>query len=199
MLAAQAEQAAQQPGYNFVLVRFAAGRSKAAGIAALERATAHFCSSVQQSTCVIVNQQPNGLIDYALIDATPLILAGLLAVLGLGVLAQFTVQSAMARRRDFAVFRTLGLRRRQVSLITCWQISTIMAVAVLIGLPIGVAAGRWAWTLFADVLSISPAAGLPIRTGLLLIPCVLLATNLIALGPARLATRLRPASLLRAE
>jgi hypothetical protein len=199
LLAAQAAQAGGGPGYNFVLMRFAPGQSKAAGLAALRRATAHFCASVQQSTCVVTDQQPNGLVDYARIDATPLILAGLLAVLGLGVLAQFTVQSATARRRDFAVFRTLGLRRRQVIGITCWQISTIIGLAVLIGLPAGMAAGRWAWALFADVLGISPGTSLPIRTGLLLIPCVLLAANLVTLGPAWNSTRLRPASLLRAE
>ena len=124
---------------------------------------AKFCASVQQSTCVVANQQPNGLINYEPVDATPLILAGLLAILGLGVLAQFAFQSARFRRRDFAVLRTLGLQRRQLSALMFWQITTVTGLALLIGLPVGAAAGHWAWALFADVLGISPGTDIPDR------------------------------------
>jgi FtsX-like permease family len=198
LLAAQAQEA-NGDGYNFVLLKFAPGPRKAADIAAFKRAIAKFCARVQQSTCVVTNQQPNGVINYEPVDATPLILAGLLAVLGLGVLAQFAFQSARSRRRDFAVLRTLGLRRHQLSAVMLWQISTVTGLALLIGLPVGAAAGHWAWALFADALGISPAAGVPIATGLLLIPAVLLAANAIALWPASGSTRVRPAHLLRAE
>jgi hypothetical protein len=198
MLAAQAESADGE-GYNFVLLKFAQGPRKAADIAAFTRAVAKFCASVQQSTCVVDNQQPNGLINYEPIDATPLILAGLLAFLGLGVLAQFAFQSARFRRRDFAVLRTLGLRRRQLTALMLWQITTLTGLALLIGLPVGAAAGHWAWALFADVLGISPGTDIPIGTGLLLIPAVLLAANAVAVWPARASTRVRPAQLLHTE
>ena len=160
---------------------------------------AKFCASVQQSTCVVANQQPNGLINYEPVDATPLILAGLLAILGLGVLAQFAFQSARFRRRDFAVLSTLGLRRRQLSALMFWQITTVAGLALLIGLPVGAAAGHWAWALFADVLGISPGTAIPIGTGLLLIPAVLLAANAVGVWPTRGSTRVRPAELLRTE
>jgi hypothetical protein len=186
-------------GYNFVLLKFAPGPHKAADIAAFQRAVARFCASVQQSTCVVTNQQPNGLINYQPVDATPLILAGLLAILGLGVLAQFAFQSARSRRRDFAVLRTLGLRRHQLTAVMFWQISTVTGIALLFGLPLGVAAGHWAWALFADVLGISPGTAIPIATGLLVIPAVLLAANAVALWPASGSTRARPAQLLRTE
>jgi predicted lysophospholipase L1 biosynthesis ABC-type transport system permease subunit len=138
-------------------------------------------------------------INYEPVDATPLILAGLLAILGLGVLAQFAFQSARFRRRDFAVLRTLGLQRRQLSALIFWQLTTVTLVALLIGLPVGVAAGHWAWALFANVLGISPGTDIPIGTGLLLIPAVLLAANAVGLWPARGSTRVRPAQLLRTE
>ena len=198
MLAAQAEQASGS-GYNFVLLKFAPGPRKAADIAAFKQAVAKFCASVQQSTCVVTNQQPNGVINYEPVDATPLILAGLLAILGLGVLAQFAFQSARSRRRDFAVLRTLGLRRNQLTAVMFWQISTVTGLALLVGLPLGAAAGHWAWALFADVLGISPGTGVPIATGLLLIPAVLLTANAVALWPASASTRVRPAQLLRTE
>jgi hypothetical protein len=199
MLAAQAERASG-PGFNFILMSFGSDNRKAADIAALRRATARFCASVQQSTCIVTDQRPNGVTYYDdRINATPLVLAGLLAVLGFGVLAQFTFQSARSRRREFAVLRTLGLQRRQLAAVTFWQISTLTGLALLIGLPVGAAAGHWAWALFADALGISPGTAFPIVTALLLIPVVLLAANVLALWPARCSARVRPVELLRAE
>jgi hypothetical protein len=198
VLMAQADQA-NGPGYNFVLLKFAPGPRKAADIAAFQRAMAKFCAAVQQTTCVVANQEPNGVINYQPVDATPLILAGLLAILGLGVLAQFTFQSARSKRREFAVLRTLGLQRSQLIAVTFWQVTTLTGLALLIGLPVGIAAGHWAWALFADVLGISPGTTIPVATGLLLIPAVLLAANLFAVMPARGSARVRPAELLREE
>jgi FtsX-like permease family/MacB-like periplasmic core domain len=198
MLAAQAEEASG-PGYNFVLLSFAPGPRKAADIAAFSRAMAGFCSSVQQSTCVVTNQQPNGVIDYRRIDETPLVLAGLVTVLGLAVLAQFMFQSARSRRRDFAVFRTLGLRRGQLIAVTCWQVTTLTGLALLAGLAVGVAAGHLAWALFADVLGVSPGTTFPVAAGLLIVPAALLAANAIGFWPARRSARIRPAELLRTD
>ena len=65
--------------------------------------------------------------DYARIDATPEILAGVLAVLGLAVLAQFAMSSARRRRREFAILKTLGLLRRQLAAITAWQVTALTA------------------------------------------------------------------------
>jgi hypothetical protein len=199
LLAAQASSAAGEPGYNFVLVSFRPGSDVTAGAAALRHALAPYCRAHQQTTCVLTSQRPNGVASYARIGATPLILAGLLALLGLGVLAQFSFESARARRREFAVLRTLGLQRRQLTAVTVWQITTLAALALLAGLPAGAAAGRWAWAEFAHVLGIAPGTGVPVATGLLLVPAVLLAANLVAWWPGRGNSRLRPAELLRAE
>ena len=200
LLMAQANEASGSRGsYNFVLLKFAPGADKAAEVAAFRKVTAAYCASVQQSTCVLASQTPDGIVYYQRINATPLVLAGLLAVLGLGVLTQFIFQSARARRRDFAVLRTLGLQRRQLTALLVWQISTLTGLAVLIGLPVGAAAGHWAWALFADVLGVPPGTNIPLGTGLLLIPAALMAANLVALWPARRSLRIRPAQLLRAE
>ena len=48
-----------------------------------------FCATVEQPTCVVTDQRPNGVTNYARIDGTPEVLAGILAVLGLAVLGQF--------------------------------------------------------------------------------------------------------------
>ena len=199
MLAAQAYQA-DGAGYNFILVSFTPGAGGQAALASFRHAMAPFCATVQQSTCVITEQRPNGVTNYdQRIAATPLILAGLLALLGLGVLAQFTFQSARSRRREFAVLRTLGLQRRQVSAISLWQITTITGLALLVGLPLGAAAGHWAWTLFAGVLGISPGTTIPLAAGLAIVPAALLAANALAMWPVRGGARIRAAELLRTE
>ncbi len=125
-------------GYEFVLLRFARGPGRAAAVTRFRRSMTHFCSEIQQSTCVELSQRPNGVTNYARIDGTPEVLAALLAVLGVAVFGQLAVVSSRRRRRDFAIFKALGLLRRQVSEVTAWQVSTLAALALL-------AACRWGW------------------------------------------------------
>ena len=131
--------AANGAGYNFVLLRFDRGPRQAADMADFERAMRPFCATVEQPTCLITDQRPNSVVNYARIDGTPEVLAGILALLGLAVLAQFAMDSARRRRRDFAVLRTLGLLRGQLIAITAWQAAAMTGLALLVGLPLGVA------------------------------------------------------------
>jgi putative ABC transport system permease protein len=198
LLAAQANPVGNGGGYNFVLVRFAPGSTVAADIADFERVTGSFCATVEQSTCVVIDQRPNAVTDYALIDGTPEVLAGILAVLALAVLAQFVVASARQRRHDFAIMKVLGLLRRQLTAVSAWQVTTLAGLALLVGLPLGVAGGRWAWDLFAANVGLSPGAITPMPL-LWMIPVTLAAANAIALRPGQLIARLSPAAVLRAE
>jgi predicted lysophospholipase L1 biosynthesis ABC-type transport system permease subunit len=115
------------------------------------------------------------------------------------VLAQFIVVSGRQRRRDFAIFKTLGLLGRQISAITAWQVSTLTGLALLAGLPLGIAAGRWSWALFAHGLGIPAAAITPMWPVLLMVPAVILIANAVALWPGRATARLSPAEVLRSE
>ncbi len=191
--------AANGRGYNFVLLRFAPGPHRAADIAAFHRAMAPFCATVQQPTCVVSDQRPNGATNYARIDATPEVLAGILAVLGLAVLAQFAMASARRRRRDFAVLKTLGLLRRQLTAVTAWQITALTVLALLVGLPLGVAAGHWAWGLFAAQAGLSTSAITPLLLVILTPPCAVLAANAITYPSGRYAAHRNPAAVLRSE
>ena len=195
----QSGAAGNGSGYNFVLVRFAPGPRRAADIADFDRAMGPFCAGVKQSTCVVKDQRPNGVTGYARIDGTPEVLAGILAVLGLAVLGQFAVASARRRRRDFAILRTLGLLRRQLTAITVWQVTALTGLALLVGLPLGVAAGHWAWGLFAGNVGLSAAAITPLPLVLLMIPATIVAANAIALPSGRHCARLNPAAVLRSE
>jgi hypothetical protein len=48
------------------------------------------------------------------------------------------------------VLKTLGLRRSQLLRLVSWQASALAAASLLVGLPLGLLAGRWAWLVFAD-------------------------------------------------
>lgn len=187
------------PRYSIVLITFAPGPRQAARVAAFKRAMASYCARVEQSTCVVTDQRPNGITGYASIDRTPEILAVVLAVLGLAVLAQLIVLSGRHHRRDFAILKSIGLLERQMSSITAWQVSTMAVLSLLAGLPLGVAAGRWAWALFAAELGVPAAALTPATAILVIVPAVLLAANAVAYWPGRASARLRPAETLRAE
>jgi hypothetical protein len=187
------------PHYDFVLLRFAPGPHRATDIASFTRSMARFCQTVQQSTCLVTDQRPNGITNYLAIDGTPEVLAVLLAGLGLAAFGQLTVMSGRRRRRDFAIMKALGLLRRQVRWITAWQMTTLTMLALLIGLPLGIALGRWIWALFATGLGIAGGTVTPVTIVLLMVPAAVLAANTIAFWPARTAARLSPAQILHTE
>jgi ABC-type lipoprotein release transport system permease subunit len=95
--------------------------------------------------------------------------------------------------------KALGLLRRQVRWITAWHTTTVAMLALLIGLPLGIALGRWAWALFATGLGIADDTVTPVTIMLLMVPATVLAANTIAFWPARKAARLSPAEILHAE
>jgi ABC-type antimicrobial peptide transport system permease subunit len=122
-----------------------------------------------------------------------------LAVLAAGTLAHVLLTSVSRRRRDLALLKTLGFTRAQVQAVVAWQATAFAAVALLIGLPLGVVAGRLAWAGFANAAGVATQATVDVSLVLLAIPVTLVLANLIAAWPARTAARLRPAMVLRAE
>src|SRR5205807_10279762 len=109
------------------------------------------------------------------------------------------VTSVQKRRRDLAVLKTLGFVRAQVRGTVAWQATTLTLVALAVGLPIGIAAGRWIWTAFAGSIGVVSAPSVRVIVVLLAIPAAVAAANVIAALPARAAARTKPALVLRAE
>ncbi len=129
----------------------------------------------------------------------PWALALLVGVLAAGALAHALLTSVRAHRRDLAVLRTIGFTSGQTGSTVVWEAMALAAVALLVGVPLGLAVGRWGWQLLADQIGVTASSAVPI----LIAPAVALATVVLSLvlavWPGTRATRVRPALALRAE
>jgi ABC-type antimicrobial peptide transport system permease subunit len=184
--------------YNFFLLRFRPGTDVSAAAATLTSAITK-AGCPLGSCAVTTDQSPSDIKNYASVRDTPLVLAAALIVFAVGTLAHVLLTGVRRRRRDLALLKTLGFTRSQVLATVAWQASTFASVALLIGLPLGVLAGRWAWAYFANEAGAPAQATVPLPTVLLAIPVTLLLANIIAAWPGWTAARLRPALVLRTE
>jgi hypothetical protein len=175
---------------NVFLLRFSPFVDRAAAMA---RLNADFPGSVLPA------RRPSDVESLRRVDSLPTLLAVLFALVALVTVGHTLVSTVRRRRHDLAVLRTLGFVRGQVSATVAWQAITVGIVGLAVGLPVGVAAGRWAWTLVDHQLGLPPRPIVPLLLVLLLIPLSLVAANLAAAGPGWLAARTKPAAILRAE
>jgi hypothetical protein len=172
---------------NVFLVRVRSGIAKQTAIASLSKLG------------TLGVRKPVDIANFNRIDSMPFAIGGLLGTIGVAIMAHTLVSSIRRRRRDLAVLKTLGFERGQISRVVAWQATTIALLAGAIGLPLGIAGGRWAWTIFADELGIVPEPVIPFVAILLVIPVAILVANLIAAVPATIAARTPPALALRSE
>jgi hypothetical protein len=188
--------------FTFLLVRLVPGSDRPAfrrSLVAQVRKINPDCSEGTGACDPRPVERPADIANYARVRATPLILAGLLAVIAAAMIGHALVTSVRRRRHDLAILKTLGFVRRQVSATVAWQATTFAVIALALGLPIGVAVGRWIWTVFADQLGVPPEPVVSLPVILLAIPATLLLANVIAAIPGRLASRTHPAVVLRTE
>jgi ABC-type lipoprotein release transport system permease subunit len=148
---------------------------------------------------VQVPSKPNDLVNFGRVQNFPLFLALLVALMAAATLAHVLVTSIRRRRRDLAILKTLGFQNGQLTTTLAWQSTTLAIIAILIGVPLGVAAGRWVWTTFADQLGILPSPAVPVMALFIIIPATVLLANVIAYLPGRAAGRVKAATVLRTE
>ena len=72
-------------------------------------------------------------------------------------------------------------------------------VAILIGVPLGIALGRWGWQAFAQRLGVPDTPVTPLPAIVAVAALTVVVAFVTALIPARIAGRTRPAVALRAE
>ncbi len=173
-----------------VLVRAAPG---AAGNAALARHIARYPSLTYRPA------EPNVLVNFGESVNFPLLLAVALTVFGAATLLHLLLVSVARRRVEAGLLKALGFVRRQVAAAVCWQATVVALTGIVVGAPIGIAAGRVLWRVFATNFGVVPVAVVEPVLIVALVAGVLAVANLLAAVPALLAARSDPARLLRAE
>ena len=131
--------------------------------------------------------------------AAPLILAGMLGAAAVVALAVTLATATRRRSRDFALLKTLGFARRQIIAVVIWQAAVSVALGAVIGIPLGIAVGRFLWDRFATELYVVPEPAISLVTTAVVGVAALTLAILTAIVPGLLAARTRIASALRAE
>lgn len=187
-------------GPNTILVRFRPGIDRAAAVRRLDRIGARL-SGIRSTLGirVVPVQRPAEIVNYRTMGAAPLILAGTLAAAAVVALAVTLATAARRRSRDFALLKTLGFVRRQVVAAVIWQAAVCVAVGVVVGIPAGIAVGRFLWDRFAIELYVVPEPAIPIVMTAVVGVSALGMAILAAIVPGWLAARTRAAPVLRAE
>jgi len=116
-----------------------------------------------------------------------------------GRMAAALLASVRLRRPRHALLKALGLTRGQIRATVAGQASVILLAASVVGVPLGIAVGRWAWAAFATSLGAVPVTVVPVPALLAGIVVLLVAGNLLAAGPGAVAARTPPAAVLRTE
>jgi len=140
---------------------------------------------------------PTALYDVQRVRDLPVLLAVLLALLAAVALTIDLFATVRAGRRDLGVLKVIGFAPRQAGQAVAWVAVALTLAAVLLGVPLGIAAGQRVWRVLADRLGVGVAPVLPFTTLLLVAPCALLVAGGAALVPARLAARASPGRALR--
>jgi len=195
-------------GPEFVFVRMRSDVTHAAALADINRiaaagnrafATAPNGDGTGATVIVFSDLLPAEIVNYRSMGATPALLAGTLAAGAVAALGLTLVASVRRRRRDLALLKALGFTGRQVSASMSVQATFVGLVGLLVGLPLGIALGRWLWVLFAHQVYAVPTPTVPVATLVLVAIVTIVLVNVVAVLPGRSAARTPPALVLRAD
>jgi len=179
-----------------VALRMAPG---ADGDAVAARITAAEPDGQPQSTLPQPIQEAAEIRNAAEMGSLPLALGLAMAVgavLSLGLaLTAFVHQ----RRRELAILKTVGFTRGQVRSAVVWQGALALLVTLAVGVPLGIAGGRWLWTRFASGIGVAPVALVPVLLLAAAVGVVLAVGVVSAAAPGVMAAGTRPADAMRAD
>jgi len=206
-LGPQAYPGCNGPNMVFIRVRGAAGSAR--GLEAAQRlaasANAVLATAPQNSNCggnqatVLSVQRPAQIVNYRSTGTTPVLLAAGLALGAVVALGLALTASVRRRRHDLALFKALGFTPRQLASAIAWQASIAAGVGILFGVPLGIALGRWLWTLFAGEIGVVPAPTVPVWWTISAALAAVILANVVAAFPGRMAARTPSALALHGE
>ncbi len=183
-------------GFAWVAIDARDRASLDAGMAVIRK---EFGDQVQEPIDIVVDpQRPSDVLSLEQVRTTPVAIAAVLGLLAAVAFGFVLVTGVRARRRELALLKTFGFRRRDVAGTVVWQSALTAAIAMAFGVPVGVVVGRGAWSALSTAIGFGAPPVLPIA--LALVPLAVLGfATAVAVVPGRLAARTRPAVALRAE
>jgi hypothetical protein len=184
-------------GYSALFVRFRPGVDEDEARGRLG-AISDEVGSYPGSSEVLGVQRPAEIAQHRTMRSSPTFLAGALAAAVLASLVFALAASARRRRRELAVLKVLGMTSRSVGRTIQVQSGVTMAVGILLGVPLGIAGGRWAWRTYAGEIDVVDVARVPVLAVVLVAAAAAVLAFVVALGPA-VAARRAPVAGLRPE
>jgi putative ABC transport system permease protein len=182
------------PPYNGLVVKFRPGVPLQQGITALTARIERL-----GPYAITGPSTPADLVNFGQLQSLPLLLGLALGLLALLTITHLLLTSVHRRRRDLAVLRALGFTGGQVRATVSWMAVTLAAVALAVGIPVGLLCGSQAWRFFTGQLGIIDVTRTPVLSLVLLAVVGLALAVAIASVPGVSAGRIRPADALRAE
>jgi hypothetical protein len=192
-------------GPNMIFVRLRHGANRAAAARSLQQIAdsinkvmaADPSLGIGVSIYVLPVQHPAEIVNYRSMGNTPAILAAGLAAGAVVALGLTLAASVRRRRRDLALLKTLGFTHRQLAAVVAWQASVAAIIGIAVGVPLGIAAGRWLWIVFAHKIFAVPRPTVPVVSVILVAFGALVLANLVAALPGRSAANTPAALVLR--
>jgi hypothetical protein len=189
-------QAPGAPTYNFALIDLEPG-VEPIDLSRAMRRTVNL--STEGGDDVLGVLRPPEVATAVSLDGGQVGLAVVLLLVAVFVLA-VTLSAVVRRRgRDLAVHRVLGFTSGQVGSAVSWQSLLTALAGLVIGLPLGVVAGRWLWTVFADHIHVVPDPHVPLIALVVMVAVLTITALAVSIQPALAAARTAPVRWLRAE
>jgi ABC-type antimicrobial peptide transport system permease subunit len=188
-----------QAGPQGILLRLRPGTDRVAAVRTLRRFAQQTSTQFDDGVSVNGVQRPAEIVNYRSMGSTPAILGAALAAGAVTALGLTLVASVRRRRRELAIFKTLGFTQRQLAATVAWQSTVAVLIGTLVGVPVGIIVGRQLWLLFAHEIDVIPTPTVPTLTVALIAVGALVLANLVAALPGRIAARTPTALLLRSE
>jgi hypothetical protein len=186
-------------GPNAEFVRLKPGANAKTALRSLNRIAAEVTPPTNNGSYVLGVERPAEIVNYHSMGATPLVLGLGLTVGAVTALGLTLVASVRRRRRSMAMLRTLGFTGRQLRASVAWQSSVAVVIGLVIGVPLGIVAGRFLWDLFATNIYVVPRPTVPALAIVAIAFGAMVLGNLVAALPGRLAAHTPAALLLRTE
>ncbi len=143
--------------------------------------------------------RPTTLVNFGQVANLPLLLGIAVGLFGAATLLHFLLVSVSRRRREVGMLKTLGFLRRQIVTVVLWQATTVMVVAIAVGIPLGIVVGRLSWNLAASDFGVVSDIVIPGWEIAAVFAGSLVVANLLAIFPATASSRRSAAPLLQAD